>query len=147
MPQLIVEAVIDSIMNQRSPNTNYGANPAITHQVTYDIGGKLAWYRSIGNFDVSVLAGATIVDAKLVREVYSISSPGSDAVILRCTRPSRWTEGGVTWNSYDGVNNWTNVGGDFDNDNPEPITYTEPLVAGTHEVPGLAVWVEDALAN
>ena len=148
MAQLTVEAVIDSVMNQKKPNTNYGSNPAITHQVTYDITGKSAWFRSIGNFDVSALAGASILSAKLVREVYSVSNGGKEARVSRCTRPSQWTEGGVTWNMYDGVNNWTNVGGDLDDTGPPAaITYIEPFVAGTHEVLGLKGFVEDALAN
>ena len=148
MPQLIVEAVIDSIMNQKRPNDNYGANVAITHQLTYDFTGKTAWYRGIGNFDVSALAGATIVDAKLVRELYSISNGGKDAKVSRCTRPAQWTENGVTWFKYDGVNNWTNEGGDKDDIGPPAaITYTEPSAVGTHELPGLKPFVEDALAN
>ncbi len=101
-------------MNQKKPDLNYGGNVAMTQQVSYDVFGKIAWYRTIGNFDVSALAGAKINTAKLVRELYSITNGGQDAKLSRCTRPSEWTEGGVTWNTYDGVNDWSNVGGDHD---------------------------------
>ena len=146
MPELTFGAVSDASMNQRKPNQNYGANVALTHQVSYDVVGKTAWYRTIGNFDVSVLAGATINAAKLVRELFSLTNGGQEAKLSRCTRPSEWTEGGVTWNRYDGVNDWSNVGGDHDETGPPAaISYSEPTVAGPHEVQGLEDFVEDAL--
>ena len=148
MPELTFEAVADASMNQKKPDQNYGGGTTMTHQVSYDVVGKIAWYRTIGNFDVSVLAGSKINAAKLVRELYSITNGGRDAKLSRCTRPAEWTEGGVTWNRYDGVNDWSNVGGDHDETGPPAaITYSEPAVVGSHELSGLKDFVEDALGQ
>ena len=148
MPELIFETVSDALMNQKKPNQNYGGNATMTHQVSYDVTGKVAWYRTIGNFHVSPLAGSKVNAAKLVREIYSITNGGQNARLSRCTRPAEWTEGGVTWNTYDGVNDWSNVGGDHDETGPPAaISYTEPTVVGVHEIAGLKDLVEDALAN
>ena len=81
MPELTFEAVADASMNQKKPDLNYGGSATMTHQVSYDVIGKIAWYRTIGNFDVSLLAGAKINGAKLVRELYSITNGGQDAIV------------------------------------------------------------------
>ena len=79
-------------------------------------------HRALLQFDLSTVpAGADIVSAELVLWMYN-DGPGKD-VRLNLHRITRnWQEGttgyndnGATWNKYDGVNNWNNQGGDYDN--------------------------------
>ncbi len=148
MATLTVQADIDASMEQAQPDHNYGFQEGVGHRLQYAGEAKVSWRRAIGNFDVSALAGATINSAKLVREVSNIVNPGVEAKLSRCTRPSTWTEGGVTWNKWDGTTDWTTAGGDFDDPGPPgAITYTEPSSTGEHEILGLKAFVEDALDN
>ncbi|MEX0785927.1 MAG: DNRLRE domain-containing protein [Dehalococcoidia bacterium] len=148
MPELTVQPAKDSYLSAVAKDTNYGAGQFALVRVVYAGDLKLAWERAIGNFDVSVLAGATIESAKLVRHVWSLPGGGGhDAIISRCTRPADWVENQVTWNKYRTGANWTAAGGDFDDAVPGAITYSEPTSTGDHEVPGLKPHVEDALAN
>lgn len=105
-------------------------------------GGKTQLNRVIGNFDVSGLpASAFVLAAKMRRSLTLVDPTGHGCKIVRCTRPGQWTENGVTWNKYDGVTSWTAIGGDFDTSAPVPVAYQEPLVTGTHEIPGLAGFI------
>lgn len=148
MPILTLEPQQDSYISGTNRSLNFGSDPFVVHDVVYAGGTKVNWRRAIVNFDVSALGGTIIASAKLVRKIYTITNPGRAAVITRCTRPSQWTEDGVTWNTYDGVNAWTNPGGDTDDVGPPArIDYTEALDVGTHELSGLKPFVDDALAN
>jgi len=148
VPELTVYATTDCYLSGVSKDTNYGAGPYALSRILYGGGTKVAWERSLGNFDVSELAGATITAAKLVRRVWSITGPGGhQAFVSRCTRPADWVENQATWNQYKSGSNWTTAGGDFDDTTPGKITYTEPTATGDHEIAGLGPYVEDALAN
>lgn len=143
------EATIDSHMDGvNNKDTNYGTDQTLFNSITYLGGDKAFLFRPIGNFDVSPVAGLTINSAKLVREITSVTNGGFSAILSRCTRPADWTEGGVTWNKYDGTNAWTDAGGDFDDTGPPAkIDYTEPTATGEHEITGLKDFVTDAIDN
>ena len=148
MAELTVDATIDSFMSETEADGNNGDQDFMVHDVVYSGEMKLQWRRSIVNFDVSALAGATINSAKLTRHIWSITNGGQSARLSRCTRPADWTEGGVTWNKYDGANSWTNGGGDVDDTGPPAkVDYTEPTATGDHDVTGLEAFVTDALDN
>lgn len=148
MPTLTVPVTIDSFISGVQTTTNFGALTYIVHGVVFLGGEKFQWRRGIVNFDVSELAGATIESAMLVRTITSISGAGGvGARLSRCKRAIEWTENGVTWNAYDGVNLWTAGGGDFDDATPVKIDYDEPSTTGDHEIAGLGSYVEDALQS
>ena len=88
---------------------NYGAETQITTSSQNNLG-----VRPLVRFDLSAVpAGATIVSATF--EMYYFYSRVSFTEPLRLHRALRdWTEMGATWRAYDGINNWTTAGGDYD---------------------------------
>ena len=149
MAELTVEANIDAFIEGLiAPDLSHGLAESCQQHITYLGGAKALWSRTIGNFDVSALAGRPINSAKLVREIHVLTNGGFSAILSRCERPADWVEDQVTWNEYSNGNAWDNSGGDFDDAGPPAkITYTEAPATGTHEVTGLKDFVEDALAN
>ena len=152
MPELTFLPVRDSKM-QGAPEfaqvLNYGSSPSLRHLVLYSGETKTTWERAIVDFDVSELAQATIIAAKLVREISSLSSSdGPEAKLSRCTRAGEWVESKVTWLRYKADTDWTDSGGDFDDTGPPAVlTYDEPTTTGEHEVGGLLAFVEDAIES
>ena len=69
--------------------------------------------RILIQFDLSAIPSSALVQSASL-ELFASSNGGSAATIevFRLTRD--WTEDGVTWESYNGSNNWTTAGGDFD---------------------------------
>lgn len=148
MPAVNLPASADAFIDYVKPDLNYGAQQFVADEVFYSALLKMALFRGIGDFDVSSLAAHTINSAQLERQVTVLANPGQSAILSRCTRPGSWTEGGVTWNDYDGVNPWTAGGGDFDDTGPPAaITYSEPSAVGWHAIPGMLGFVTDAIAN
>lgn len=146
MTQLTVTPARDSYMDYGSPDTNYGQSSTIAQGVLIVGGQKSAVRRAIANFDVSSIpVQAAITQAKMQR-LLTLADPSSHSVrIARCTRPTQWTEDGVTWNKYDGVNAWIFGGGEYDDVTPAAVSFVEAVAAGTHEVTGLGGFVRDAL--
>lgn len=147
MPELTVRADIDSHMDAQDADTNFGGSASINTGIVYAGQEKAALCRAIANFDVSQLAGATILAAEMRRSLTLTAGTGTAVTIYRCTRPEQWTQNGVTWNKYDGGNDWTSGGGDYDDTTPAPVGYTIPVSAGNHVITGLEDFVEDALAG
>jgi len=159
MATLDIAVTIDSYMNLVAPNTNndtflVGLGGRYVGSAKYQLN------RPIMNFDVSALAGKTINAAELRLDVEISQNPATGGesrrgrwggattcTIYRCTRPTTWTEAGVTWNKYNGVSNWTSAGGDFDRTTPAPAGFEMALATGMQVIPGLKGFVEDALAN
>lgn len=100
----------DAGISQFTPTTNYG-NSATTGYVASQTGGD-DW-RLLLHFTLSSGSG-TISAVKL--NLYKAGGFGTNTGLnLEVHELSRtnWTEAGVTWNKYDGTNNWTTAGGDF----------------------------------
>ena len=108
---------VDTYINAGSASSNYGNNSALLTDSENTSSGRI---RSLLKFNVSnVPAGSTIVSATLNLNLYSNTGRQTDMVEAhRITRA--WTEGngiflsGATWNRYNGLNNWTTPGGDYD---------------------------------
>ena len=152
MPELTFLPVRDSKM-QGIPEfghwLNYGAALNLRHVVLYSGETKATWERTIVEFDVSELAAATIIAAKLLREISSLPGGGGQAAKLsRCTRGGEWVESEVTWLLYKSGANWTANGGDFDDTGPPAaLPYDEPTATGEHEIGGILPFVEDAIES
>jgi hypothetical protein len=146
MTQLSVYPTIDSTMDYGSPDTNFGQSSTIGQGVTIAGGQKSAVRRAIVNFDVSAVpVSAVITHARLVRNIATADASQHSVRIARCTRPTQWTESGVTWNKYDGVSNWITGGGEHDDITPAAVSFVEATGPGPHEVSGLGGFVRDAL--
>jgi autotransporter-associated beta strand protein len=72
--------------------------------------------RSLLRFDFGLLpAGSSTTSAALsvvATDLFGGNANAESMNIFRLTQA--WTEGGVTWNRYDGVTSWATPGGDFD---------------------------------
>lgn len=146
MAQLTVAASIDSHMDHCNPDTNYGTEGLVMLSVLYTGEVKSRLCRPIGNFDVSAIpAGATIDEARLVHDV-QLAGNGATFLIARCIRAGAWTELGVTWNKWDGVNNWISPGGDYSTTTPPWVPASLPADTGTFESPDVESFVTDAIA-
>ena len=142
--------VRDSILNLQFPNDNYGATDQVRLGTVYGGGVKTVLERGMADFDVSDLAGETVLHAELVRYVFDVVGAGGFAArIARCTRPGTWVESEVTWNNYKAGTPWTAPGGDFTNTDPPFVSYTEAVFAqiGLYTVTGLGGLVQDAIDN
>ena len=149
MPELTFLPIRDSKMQgtpEFAQSLNYGSAPSLRHIVLYSGETKTTWERTIVDFVVSALAEATIIAAKLIREISSLASgAGPEAHLSRCTRAGDWVESQVTWLRYKSGADWTDEGGDFDDTGPPAaLTYDEPTATGEHEIGGLLPFVEDA---
>lgn len=144
-----IEAVIDSAMDAKNPGVKFGAEPNIHLGAIYEAGNKNNALRSIGNFDVTPVAGDTIVAVSLFRRLTTIFGGGGSAAFLsRCTRPADWVEAEVTWDEYKASTDWTDAGGDFDDTGPPAkLDYNEATATGWHELTGLKRFVTDAIDN
>jgi hypothetical protein len=148
MPQLLATPVSDSFMDFANPDTNYGQSATIAQGVLIVGAQKSEARRAIVNFDVaSIPAGAAIAQAKMQRLLTLTDSEGHSIRIARCTRPTQWTEQGVTWNTYDGVGAWITGGGEYSDGTPPAVSFAEAQQTGLHEVFGLGGFVRDALDN
>ena len=100
----------DSYMNEGAKDTNYGG------QTYIEVSSKpSAWgnARGILKFDLSSIpSGSTITSVTLSLYLYSTRGYDRTFGIHKVTK--NWTESGVTWNKYDGTNNWTTSGGDYE---------------------------------
>ena len=112
--QLGTDPGADAMLDDFYPR-NYGG--ADYFQVNEDP----SWFqRPLLRFDLGgVPAQAAVLSAQLELRMQSINTPGT-ATIHRVSRS--WVEGtksgtgtadGATWATYDGINNWTTAGGDF----------------------------------
>lgn len=112
MTQLIIQpSNADSYIEKNSPNSNYGTETTLIIRR----GGGLLSRGTLG-FNFSSLPGGTEVTEALLK-VYYYSTvwdnpAGLNIDMCRVTQTG-WTEAGVTWNKYDGSNNWGTAGGDF----------------------------------
>jgi len=109
MPELIIQpTTIDSWLSEQDTDTNYGTDTKLV------IGKGTNAFRSVLKFDFGALPNQVDIIAAAFRAyVYSvIGSSGRTLWAYRLTQLA-WTEAGVTWNKYDGSNNWAAAGGDY----------------------------------
>jgi len=73
--------------------------------------------RAIVKFDMSGIIpdGATVISATLSLRYweYDGTNPSDRTYKVYRLTQTAWTEGGSTWNKYDGTNSWTSLGGDY----------------------------------
>jgi hypothetical protein len=101
---------IDSRIYQGLPDTNYGSLDKITVQATSGDA-----FHIVLNFDFSSLPGGVTINSatlELYDYLHSGDPTGQSYGAYRLTQAA-WTEAGVTWNKYDGANNWSTGGGDY----------------------------------
>lgn len=145
MAIFLVHATLDSWMDGVNQSDNHGASSTVELGVV-DIDDKSKFCRWIANFDVTPVAGRTINAAELRVRRSGSSNPSFNSDIERCTRPTTWTEGGVTWDKYDGVNSWTTGGGDIDATTPTPVDFNGLPLSGLNIITGMKGFVEDAIS-
>lgn len=95
----------DSYLRSNAADTNFGTDTSL--KLKDASGGHR---RPILEFNLSTLpADAVIINSTL--ELYLQTQPGGsfDTIVNRITE--NWTETGVTWNSRNGVNDWSSAGG------------------------------------
>jgi autotransporter-associated beta strand protein len=104
---------LSPVADTRVFNVNWGWNQ--NDGPGGDIGVYQSRDRSLLKFDFTVLpVGATFNSASLTLHTsnpYGGNPNGETMSVYRLTQP--WTEGGVTWNTYDNANAWATPGGDF----------------------------------
>ncbi len=112
MSTLIIQpSDADAYLQINSPDVNAGSTTDINiNKHSGDI------QRIILNFDFSVLPTNVFIGSATLSLYYYnwlVSNPSGRTYWAYRVTQTAWTEGGVTWNKYDGVNNWTLTGGDF----------------------------------
>jgi hypothetical protein len=148
MGQLIVDPIPKcAYVDSNSPDTNYGSSQGMHSQ--YVRSGKQqpeVKQRTIMDADLSsVPVGSTIQpSSKLELYVYFVRATWP-CTLHRVAQPA-WTENGVTWNAYDGVNDWASPGGDY---STPAVPFTFPSATGWLTITGadLAAFLQDALDN
>lgn len=104
---LLQPASIDSYIRDDAPTTNFGTN---VNLLIGEITGAVRTHRTLIKFDLSSLpANATIISATL--SLFVTAKFLSNTRLYKVFRLKRaWTSAGVTWNKYDGVNDWQSPG-------------------------------------
>lgn len=95
----------DNFLDGSNKNTNNGENDNMAIGFT-----SSQPRRPIINFTLSSGSG-TISSIKLY--CYQSTSVQTNNVNAHALTRTNWTETGSTWNKYDGTNNWTTAGGDY----------------------------------
>lgn len=95
----------DSYIDASAPNTNYGSSDVIV-VATYSSNPA----RVLIKFTLPSLSGSI----SLIK-LYLLTGYVTNATQVNVHQLTQtgWTEAGVTWNKYDGTNNWTTAGGDY----------------------------------
>ena len=112
--QLGTDPGADTLIDSFYPR-NYGGADYL------QVNGDPGWLqRPLLRFDLAgIPARASVLSARLELSLMSVAAPGT-ATVHRVARS--WVEGtqngggtadGATWATYDGTNNWTSAGGDF----------------------------------
>jgi hypothetical protein len=97
---------VDNYLSNATTTTNYGTISDLIIENT-----STTQRRSIVQFDLTTVP-AKIADAQVMLYHSSGNSNSGTYYVHRVTQS--WTEGGSTWMTYDGTNNWAISGGDYD---------------------------------
>jgi len=111
--QLTKYSTADSYIYSHAATTNYGSNNSVL--VAFDAAEDQYW-NGLFKFDLSQVLVDKLLSAKLrlygTYPDYPYFNDGMNVHRLK----RAWTEGGVTYNKYDGVNDWQTPGGTGAND-------------------------------
>jgi len=136
----------DTWIRDDFPDTNNGTDTRIRAGVSE----TLVILRTLIHFTLSSGSG-DISDVKLFLNMETNYTGGTGGYInVHELTQTAWTEDGATWNKYDGVNNWTTPGGDydatiidqlfFDNADPTDIYYSWVLMGTGADNPLTLNW-------
>jgi len=110
----------DTILDSGTPDTNYGTASDLFLQASA-AGPVVFTRRSAVGFDLAVLPpNSTVKGAFFGMAITGLAPgllsggppPGRAIEVHRLLQPA-WTQGGATWNSYNGLASWITAGGDF----------------------------------
>lgn len=93
----------------------------------------------------SIPVGATSTSATLTLQCVS-GEAGATTVSAYDITQTAWTESGLTWNTYDGSNNWGTAGGDFGSTVRGSFSLPDNTLA-TYNVSLTASWVQSFFAG
>lgn len=98
----------DSFIRSQTPTTNLGTDTTFSVQ-----GDTSQTYRALARFTLPAISGS-ITSARLYLYVVNkgTNSQSGNIEAHELTQTG-WTETGVTYDKYDGTNNWSSAGGDF----------------------------------
>ena len=109
-PDFVVQpdgtAGMDTYITSSATNTNYGASSEFNIQY-----GGGWWGRGLIQFDLSTLAGKTIVSAVQYYTAYANATSTATTYMHRILSGNAWTELGATYNTVDGTNAWAGSAG------------------------------------
>lgn len=144
MPNVCLFPVKDSFMNQPSPDTNYGNSPGMYLGITYIEGSKSGYWRVIMHFTIpaEVALGEVYLGLLCLFQM-NVANGGVNTTFSRVTKTG-WTELGVTYHKYDGVNLWDMEGGDSDT---PTITVPLPPTGSCSWTVDITDLVKDAITN
>jgi hypothetical protein len=102
-------ATADATLNEALPGTNDGAS-AILRVISQNLANR----RQIVQFDLTGLDSTAAAKTSTLRMTLGTTPPARSRNVEAhlVTGATPWTEGGVTWNTRDGVTLWTSPGGD-----------------------------------
>lgn len=109
MSQVILYPCIVTWINQGVPAANYGDS----NRMNIGAGGKeTTGHRALLRIDLQLIGAATITNTSKL-ELYDTgggTDTGNQNYYAYTVLQTAWTEGGATWNTYDGVNAWDAAG-------------------------------------
>lgn len=142
-------ALRDNEIESLNPTFNYGkANAPAVGETTVK---SDQIFRSLFYFDISTFVG-TVGSASLALHISTAASAAKASHVYRLTQT--FTEGtgsgsatgdGATWNTYDGVHNWTTAGGDFTT--TDGVAFNAPTSTGVFTITGLGTLAQDAITS
>lgn len=98
----------DTWLGSDAATTNHGTDADFQSIMT--AGGSAR--RAIIKFDISSIPASSVISSATLTLNTAIGLTTDQLSLHRITQA--WTEGGSTWNTYNGTNNWSTAGGDYD---------------------------------
>jgi len=96
----------DSYVDQFNPTTNYGSSTTLSVNTRASRN-----TRALVQFTIAAIPANSVSSATM--QLYLTTAPAASRTHNAHLITQSWTEAGVTWDTYDGTNNWTTAGGDF----------------------------------
>jgi len=113
----IMPSTEDSIMWAGAPDNNYGSLTEfyVGHTPTSGARRGLVRWSNLSAIPAYALIDDGSSDVRVWINQTGRAGADNNSRTVGLYRVTRsWTESGVTWNRYDGTNNWTTAGGDYD---------------------------------